>query len=89
MPPEPGVHHGRDDVVGMWVDGGFGTEEWAMRCAVTRVNRQPAVACYLRRDGAWRPVMLDVLRIADGEIAEIVTFGIDDPARFGLPEVLA
>ncbi len=89
MPPEEGVYHGRDGVVGMWVSGGFGTEDWAMRCVVTRVNRQPAVACYRRREGAWRPFALDVVRIAGGEIAEIVTFGVEDPARYGLPEVLA
>ena len=89
MPPEEGVLHGRDEVVGLWLEGGFGTEDWAMRCVVTRVNRQPAVACYLRREGAWRPFALDVLRIAGGEIAEIVTFLVADPARYGLPEVLA
>ena len=55
MPPEEGACRGRETVVGMWVDGGFGTDEWAMRCLVTRVNRQPAVACYVLRDGAWRP----------------------------------
>jgi hypothetical protein len=89
MPPQEGVSRGRDTVVGMWVDGGFGTDEFAMRCLVTRVNRQPAVACYLQRDGAWRPFALDVLRIAGGEIAEIVTFTVEEPARYGLPEVLA
>ncbi|HYI17202.1 MAG TPA: RNA polymerase subunit sigma-70 [Solirubrobacteraceae bacterium] len=89
MPPEPGVYDGRDGVVDMWVDGGFGTGQWLMRCVVTRVNRQPAVACYAQREGTWRPFTLDVLRIAGGEIAEIVTFPLEDPARYGLPEVLA
>jgi RNA polymerase sigma-70 factor (ECF subfamily) len=89
MPPERGVYHGRDGVVDMWLDGGFGTGQWLMRCVVTRVNRQPAVACYAQREGTWRPFTLDVLRIAGGEIAEIVTFPLEDPARFGLPEVLA
>ena len=61
-----------------------------MRCVVTRVNRQPAVACYLRRArGPGGRSSLDVLRVAGGEIAEIVTFPLDDPARYGLPEVLA
>ena len=89
MPPERGVHHGRDGVVDMWLDGGFGTGQWLMRCVVTRVNRQPAVACYAQREGTWRPFTLDVLRIAGGEIAEIVTFPLEDPARYGVPAVLA
>ena len=89
MPPEEGVVAA---ATGSWTCGSRAASarrSWAMRCLVTRVNRQPAVACYLRRDGAWRPSMLDVLRVADGEIAEIVTFSVDEPARYGLPEVLA
>jgi len=90
MPPEPERFTGRHTVVGYWVQGGFGTEELGqMRCVPTRVNRQSAVGCYLPRQGAWRPFSLDVLRVAGGEIAEIVTFPLDDPARYGLPEVLA
>ena len=90
MPPEPGRWTGRDTVVDAWVSGGFGTGDFAeWRCVVTRVNRQPAVANYVVRDGVGRPFALDVLRIADGEVADIVAFPIDDPARFGLPGVLA
>jgi RNA polymerase sigma-70 factor (ECF subfamily) len=90
MPPEPELYTGRDTVVGSWASGGFGTEELGqMRCVPTRANRQPAVACYLPREGAWRPFALDVLRIADGEIAEIVTFPLPDAARLGLPAALA
>jgi RNA polymerase sigma-70 factor (ECF subfamily) len=90
MPPEPGRLTGRDTVVDSWVTGGLGTGDFAeLRCVVTRVNRQPAVANYIVRDGAWRLFALDVLRIADGQVAEIVAFGIGDAARFGLPEVLA
>ena len=49
MPPQPGVWQGRDEVVGGWIEGGFGTEAFgSMRCVVTRANRQPAVACYVR-----------------------------------------
>ena len=90
MPPEPERFIGRDTMVDYWVQGGFGTEEFGqMRCVPTRVNRQSAVGCYLHRTGAWRPFSLDVLRFAGGEIAEIVTFPLDDPARYGLPEVLS
>ena len=90
MPPEPGRFTGRDTVVDSWVSGGLGAGDFAaLRAVVTHVNRQPAVANYWFRDGAWRPFALDVLRIAGGEIAEILAFPIRDPGRYGLPEVLA
>jgi RNA polymerase sigma-70 factor (TIGR02960 family) len=91
MPPEPGVWEGRDTVVQSWVDGGFGTETFgSLRCVVTRANRQPAVACYARRPGDERysPLAMDVLRIADGAVAEIVTFDGSLFRWFGLPETL-
>ena len=77
MPPEPGTWIGRDTVVGSWVKGGFG-QTWFgdMRALETRANGTPAVACYLRRPGQprYQALTLDVLRIQDGLIAEIVTF---------------
>jgi RNA polymerase sigma-70 factor (TIGR02960 family) len=89
MPPEPGLWVGRDAIVDAWIEGGFGTGEFGdLRCRLTSANRQPVVACYHRRPGEaeYEPMALDVLRIADGEIAEIVTF----PPRFfpalGLPQ---
>ena len=61
-----------------------------MRGVVTRVNMQPAVACYVRKPGEsdYRALAVDVLRIQEGAIAEIVTF---DPSVFPsleLPETL-
>jgi RNA polymerase sigma-70 factor (ECF subfamily) len=91
MPPQPGVWTGRDSVVQGWVDGGFGSEAFgSMRCVVTRANRQPAVACYVRRPGddAYAPMAIDVVRIEDGAIAEIVTFGPEVFAAFGLPRAI-
>ena len=86
------VYAGRDSVVGSWVAGGFGTPPWTdFRCLVTRVNRMPAVACYVRKPGEaeYRPIAVDVLRIEDGGIAEITTFSL---GRFveelGLPPTL-
>ena len=78
-------------VVQSWVDGGFGTEPFgSMRCVVTRANRQPAVACYVRRPGddAYTPLALDVLRIVGGAVADIVTFDGSVFGWFGLPEKL-
>jgi hypothetical protein len=82
---------GRDTVVQAWIDGGFGTEAFgALRGALTRANRQPAVANYVRRPGddGFRPMALGVLAIADGAIAEIVTFDAPAFGWFGLPDML-
>jgi RNA polymerase sigma-70 factor (TIGR02960 family) len=91
MPPQPGVWQGRDEVVGSWVDGGFGSETFgSLRCMVTRANRQPAVACYVRGPGddCHTPLAIDVLRIVDGTVAEIITFDGAVFGWFGLPEKL-
>jgi RNA polymerase sigma-70 factor (ECF subfamily) len=91
MPPQPGVWEGRDQVVDCWVEGGFGTGTFgSLRCVVTSANRQPAVACYVRRPGddVYTPLTIELLSIADGKIAEIVTFGSEVFGSFGLPETL-
>jgi RNA polymerase sigma-70 factor (ECF subfamily) len=87
----PEVYDGRDAIIRGWVEGGFGTPDFGdMRCVATRANRQPAVACYLRRPGesAHRPLAIDVLRISGGLVAEINTFGPDVFPAFGLPAEL-
>ena len=91
MPPQPGVWEGRDSIVGMWLEGGFGSASWGrLRCVPARANHQPAVANYVLSPGddTYRPMALDVLRIQDGEIAEIVTFGPDVFPTFGLPATI-
>ena len=91
MPPQPGVWEGRDTVVQAWVEGGFGSESFgSMRCVVTRANGQPAVAGYVRTPGtdAHRPLALDVLRIEDGLVREIVTFDGGLLEHFDLPATL-
>ncbi|MEV4419803.1 RNA polymerase subunit sigma-70 [Patulibacter sp. NPDC049589] len=77
MPPTPGAWEGRDTVVQAWVDDGFGSESFgALRCVLTRANGQPALAAYARTPGTdtYRPLTLDVLRIEDGLVREIVIF---------------
>lgn len=57
----------------------------------TRANRQPAVAIYLRPPGeaAYRPLTLEVLRVEEGKVAEIVDFSLPGLfAAFGLPPTL-
>ena len=91
MPPQPGVWEGRDEVVQSWIDGGFGSEAFgSLRCVVTRANRQPAVANYVRSPGDehYTPLAIDVLQVVDGEVADIVVFGGSVFAWFGLPDAL-
>jgi RNA polymerase sigma-70 factor (ECF subfamily) len=91
MPPQPGVWVGGRAIVDSWIEGGFGQPDWGrLRAIVTRANMQPAIANYVRKPGGdvYRPMALDVLTIAEGRIAEIVTFPFTDPAAYGLPETL-
>ena len=88
MPPQPGVWGGRDAIVTMWAESGFGTPAFGdNRSLATSMNRQPAVACYVRGPGAdhYRARALDVLRIEDGAITEIVAFDGRLFASLGLP----
>jgi len=91
MPPQPGVWVGRDVLIASWAEGGLGSEAFGrIKCLLTRANRQPAVANYLRRPGApdYRPLALDVLTLADGFVADIVTFPPEVFPAFGLPPSL-
>lgn len=88
MPPEPGIAVGREAMINLWVEGGFGSETFGrLRCVTTRANRQPAVACYVLRPGdtTYRAMAMDVLQIEDGVITEIVTFAPNVFPAFGLP----
>jgi RNA polymerase sigma-70 factor (TIGR02960 family) len=91
MPPQPGVWVGRDETVKGWVAGGFGRGDYAdWKCLITTANSQPAVAMYLRRPGAatYQAFSMDVLRIEDGLIAEIITFDSEVFDWFRLPRQL-
>ena len=92
MPPEPGVYVGRETIVGFWMAGGaFDLDNFGhMRGVATRANLQPAVACYVRRPGEsdHLPLALDVLRIEDGVVAEILTFESRHFPAFDLPPKL-
>jgi RNA polymerase sigma-70 factor (TIGR02960 family) len=92
MPPTPGVWTGRRAVVQGWIDGGFGSDAFgSLRCVVTRANGQPAVAAYVRKPGevAYEPLAIDVLRVQDGVVTEIVTFDGALFEHFELPATIA
>ena len=93
MPPSPQWWVGRENIVEAWVKGGFGDDSWGhLRCVVTDgANRQPAVACYVKRAGdtEYRPLALDVLRIEDEAIAEITAFPLEPLLEaLGLPQTI-
>ena len=90
MPPEPGVWVGRRTIVESWSEA-LDIESFGLvRGVVTRANTQPALACYLKRPGQdeYRPMALDVIRIEEGRVAEIVTFPPAVFPSFGLPAKL-
>jgi RNA polymerase sigma-70 factor (ECF subfamily) len=87
MPPAPHLYEGRAGIAELVARAdGFG--EW--RLVPVRANRQPAAGCYVRRRGetAFTAFKVDVLRVVDGRIAEITTFGVKHFPAFDLPPVL-
>jgi RNA polymerase sigma-70 factor (TIGR02960 family) len=90
MPPYPYCFEGLEAVATL-MERAFGEEkEGDWRLVPAPANRMPAAASYLRRpgDSEFRAFKLDVLRIEDGLIAEITTFGYALFAAFGLPPAL-
>lgn len=87
MPPYPYRFQGRDSMLDL-LDRARQEGDW--RLAPTAANRMPAAASYLRQpgDSQFRAFKLDVLRIEDGAIAEITTFGPGLLDAFGLPPIL-
>ncbi|HEX2149205.1 MAG TPA: RNA polymerase subunit sigma-70, partial [Actinomycetota bacterium] len=77
MPPAPYVFEGLEQIARL-MERAFGEErdgDW--RLLPSMANRMPMAASYLRRPGdtVFRAYKSDVLRIRDGKIAEITTFG--------------
>jgi RNA polymerase sigma-70 factor (TIGR02960 family) len=90
MPPYPWLYDGLDMVAPL-MERAFGEErEGDWRLVPTMANRMPAAVSYLRKTGdtEFRAFKVDVLRIEDGEIAEITTFGPNLLPAFALPPTL-
>jgi RNA polymerase sigma-70 factor (ECF subfamily) len=87
MPPAPLLFEGLD-VIGPLLTNALSEGDW--RLLPTIANRLPTAASYLRAPGdtVHRAFKLDVLRVVDGRIAEITTFGSSLFPQFGLPETL-
>jgi RNA polymerase sigma-70 factor (ECF subfamily) len=91
MPPYPFWFQGRRDAERIYaanLDPAGDAYRGTWRFLPTHVNRQPALAAYLRTptDTVYRPFGFDVFRIESALIAEMTAFEITDFKRFGLPE---
>jgi RNA polymerase sigma-70 factor (TIGR02960 family) len=87
MPPHPFLYEGKEAIAGLMAQAADREQLGEWRLLPTRANRQPAAASYLRAPGETEfvPFKLDVLRVRDGLIAEITTFGPELFEQFGLP----
>jgi len=87
MPPNPFCFEGLDAIAPLLQRALGADRDGDWRLVATQANRMPTAASYLRRpgDGEFRAFKFDVLRIADGVIAEITTFGPALFPAFGLP----
>ena len=87
MPPNPFRFEGLAEIAPL-MERALGEGEW--RLVPTRANRMPTAASYLRLpdDSEFRAFKFDVLRLEDGAIAEITTFGPSLFPAFGLPPTL-
>lgn len=91
MPPASLVYEGRTAILDMWGPVMSGPGRWGdWKALATYANRHPAVANYVRRHGesTYTAVNIDVLRVENGLIAEITTFGPELNTAFGLPAEL-
>jgi RNA polymerase sigma-70 factor (TIGR02960 family) len=90
MPPHPVCFEGREAIAPLLERtlGEDRDDDW--RLVPTQANRMPTAASYLRRpgDSAFRAFKFDALRIEDGVIAEITTFGAGLFPAFGRPPTL-
>jgi RNA polymerase sigma-70 factor (TIGR02960 family) len=90
MPPFPFFFDGIDRVTELMTQAFSDRREGDWRLVPTMANRMPAAASYLRRfgDTEFRAFKFDVLRIEDGQLAEITTFNETLFPAFGLPPTL-
>jgi RNA polymerase sigma-70 factor (ECF subfamily) len=87
MPPYPYLFEGLATIAPL-LERALSEGDW--RLVPTMANRMPTAASYLREPGdtIHRAFKFDVLRIADGRIAEITTFGAELFPAFGLRPTL-
>ena len=91
MPPTPGVWTGRSTVVQGWIDGGLDRRRSAACGAWSPAPTVSLLAGYVRKpgDAVYEPLAIDVLRVQDGVVTEIVTFDGAVFDHFDLPTTLS
>jgi len=89
MPPAALWFDGRAAIAGLFEAFPLGWQG-DLRMLPSAANRQPAAAAYLRLHGEseFHLVSLNVLRVVDGAVAEVTTFGPPMVAAFHLPATL-
>ena len=87
MPPALLSFEGIDSIAPL-LERALRDGDW--RLVATRANRMPTAASYLRQpgDSVFRAFKFDVLRVENGLIAEITTFGPELFPAFGLAPTL-
>ena len=87
MTPDAVWYAGRETLIEAWAPALRGPDALEFRNVPVRVNTQPALASYIRPPGetAFRAFGIGVLRIEDGEVADISVFHPDLFPAFGLP----
>ena len=87
MPPAPMLFEGLATIAPL-LQNALREGDW--RLLATTANRMPTAASYLRAPGdtIYRAFKFDVLRVVEGKIAEITTFGPALFPHFGLPATL-
>jgi RNA polymerase sigma-70 factor (TIGR02960 family) len=90
MPPLTMVYDGIDTIQPLLARAFTDPDAGEWRLLPTRVNRMPAAASYHRASGAseFTPFKIDVLRVRDGLVAEVTTFGTAVFGELGLPAAL-
>lgn len=84
----PTWYGGLATVLEGWAPVLRGPDSMELRMRFVRANGGPAVATYLRHDGAFHAFGLNTLLIVDGAVAEVTTFVPSVFEAFGLPAVL-
>jgi RNA polymerase sigma-70 factor (ECF subfamily) len=90
MPPYPFWFQGRLDAIRSLTPNLDPTYRGTWRFLPTTLNRQPALAAYLKTptDTTYTPFAFDVFRIEQGLIAEMTAFHLTNYTHFNLPAQL-
>jgi RNA polymerase sigma-70 factor (ECF subfamily) len=93
MPPHPMWFMGRESILAFTAEVFDPASSWyhgQWRSLPTSANRQPAAAHYVKLPGddTFRAQVLDVLRVVDGKIVEVMAFEPRLFPAFGLPPTL-